>query len=105
MSVYEDFNIWSFLAGLPLGLTIAGIVLYVSWRKGKKERRFDERYKVIHQFAKSFSWRVTTFAILVGWTIVIVIEGPSLAFFIFMGIWIVHMVSYVIGTVVGSKKN
>ena len=103
--MYEGFHMGEFLAGLPLGFTVAAVILFFSWRKGKKERRFDERHTVIHQFARSFSWRVTTIAILGGWMIVIIVEGPSLAFFILMGIWVVHMASYAIGTAVASKRN
>lgn len=105
MSVYEDFDIWSFLAGLPLGLTITGIVLYFSWRKGKKERRFDERFTRIHQHARSISWGVTTAAILIAWMIVILVEGARLAFFILTGIWTAHMMSYLIGALIANSKN
>ena len=104
MSMYEGFNIWGFL-GLPLGLTVTVVVLFFSWRKGKKERRFDERYTRIHQHARSISWAATTGAILVGWMIVIIVEGPQLAFFILAGIWAVHMLSYAIGAAVASSKS
>lgn len=102
--MYEEFNIWGFL-GLPLGLAITAVILFFSWKKGMKERRFDERYTRIHQHARSISWGATTVAILVGWMIIIIVEGPQLAFFILTGIWIVHGLSYIIGTVVASKKN
>lgn len=104
MSMYEGFNILGFL-GLPLGIIIAAVALFFSWRKGKKERRFDERYTRIHQHAKSISWGVTTVAILVVWMIVIIVEGPGLSFFLMSGIWVVHMFSYAIGTAVASTKN
>lgn len=103
--MYEAFDIWSFLLGFPLALVITIVVLYMSWRKGRKERRFDERYKLIHTQAKSISWGVTTATILLGWMIVMIVDGPKLAFFIFMGIWVAHMLSYLIGTAVASAKN
>ncbi len=103
--MYEGFDIWIFLAGLPLGLAIASLVLFISWKKGKKERRFDERYTRIHQHARSISWGVTTAALLIAWTIVILMEGPRLAFFILSGIWVVHMLSYAIGAAIASSKN
>src|SRR4051794_30717634 len=103
MNMYEGFSIWTFLPGLPLGLLIASIVLFISWKKGKKERLFDERYTTIQQHARSISWGVTTAAILIAWTIVIIVEGPGLAFFIMSGIWVTHMLSYAIGTAIASS--
>ena len=103
--MYEAFDIWTFLAGLPLGLAIAAILMWVSRRKMRKERAFDERYTRIQQDAKSISWMVTTIAILVAWMIVIFIEGPKLAFFVLAAIWVIHMLSYAIGAVVANNRN
>ena len=105
MRMYEGFSIWTFLAGLPLGLLIASIILFISWKKGKKRRLFDERYRRIHQHARSISWGVTTAVILIAWTIVIIVEGPGLAFFVLTGIWVAHMSSYAIGAAIASRKN
>ena len=103
--MYEGFDIWTFLMGLPLGLTIASVLIFISWRKGKKERLFDERYTRIHQHARSISWVITTFTILIVWGIVIIVEGPGLTFFLISGMWAVHMVSYAVGGAIASKKN
>lgn len=103
--MYEGFDIWVFLAGLPLGLIIVSIVMFIFFKRGKRDRIFDERYKRIHQHARSISWVVTTAAILIAWMIVILIEGPSLAFFILTGIWVTHMMSYLIGALIANKNN
>jgi hypothetical protein len=103
--MYEEFDWLAFILGLPTGLAIAGVVIYFNWRKGKKERRFDERYTRIHQHARSFSWIVTYFAIIIAWFIVILVEGVSLSFFIVTGLWVAHMISYVIGAAIASRKN
>lgn len=103
--MYEGFDIWAFLSGLPLGLAIAGIIFYFSRRKGKKERRFDERYTNIHRQARSISWGATTVAILIAWAVVMVVEGPKLAFFILAAIWVIHMISYGIGAAIANKQN
>jgi len=103
--MYEGFDIWAFMAGLPLGLVIAGIVYYFVWRKGKKERLFDERYKNIHRHAKSISWMVTSVAILIAWTIVMIVEGAKLAFFIMTALWTIHMLSWAIGAAIASKNH
>ncbi|WP_301107345.1 hypothetical protein [Sporosarcina sp.] len=103
--MYEGFNIGSFLLGLPLGLAITGMVLFISWRMGKKQRRYDERYQTIHRQARSYSWMATTAAVLIGWMVAILLEGPGIAFFILTAIWVVHMLSYIIGAAVASQKN
>ena len=103
--MYESFEMSSFLAGLPLGMAVAGIVCFLVWRKGRKERRFDERYKKIHESARSFSWAVTTIVILVAWGIVMFMEPPGTAFFVLMAVYLLHMLSYLIGAVVAARKN
>lgn len=59
----------------------------------------------IQQHAKSIAWRITTIAILIAWAIVIILEGPGPAFFIMMGLWVVHMMSYVVGGVIANARN
>ena len=103
--MYEGFDLFTFFLGLPLGLVIVAIALYLSYRKGRKERRFDERYTIIHQYARSFSWIVTTITILIVWAVIIIVEGPGLSFFLMTGIWVAHMLSYVIGGAIASTKN
>lgn len=103
--MYENFNLGTFLMGLPLGFVITSIALFFIWRKGKKERRFDERYEHNQQHARSISWGATTIAILIGWAIVIIVEGAGPAFFILMGIWVVHMLSYIVGRAVVDARS
>lgn len=102
--MFEGFHVWTFLLGLPLGLLITAIILFFNWKRGKKERRFDERYAQMHQYARSLSWGVTTVTILLMWMIVIIVEGPGLAFFIITGVWVIHMTSYIIGAAIASKR-
>ena len=103
--MYEGFDWLSFFVGLPLGLVIFGIVYFFAWRKGKKERIFDERYKRVHRHGRSISWMVTSITILIGWTIIMIVEGPRLAFFILTGIWVAHMMSYLIGAAIANGQN
>ena len=103
--MYEKFDLLTFLIGLPLAIVIIGIVFMINRKIGKKKRWFDERYKRIHEKARSYSWVATTIAILVVWMIVIVIEGPGLTFFLLTGLWVVHMLSYTIGAFVANQDN
>ncbi|TQR19057.1 DUF3796 domain-containing protein [Psychrobacillus vulpis] len=103
--MYEDFDLLSFLVGLPLAIVVMVIVFLIMRRIGKKRRWFDERYIRIHEKARSLSWLVTTITILIVWMIIIVMEGPSFAFFLLTGIWVVHMSSYGIGAIIANKSN
>src|SRR3954470_10684532 len=103
--MYEGFDIWIFLSGLPLGLAIFGVVYFFVHSKAKKERLYDERYTAVHRHARAISWKVMTVAILVAWAIVIIVEGPKLAFFIMTGLWVTHMMSWAIGAAIASKQH
>lgn len=103
--MYEGFNIWTFLSGLPLGLAIWAIVYYFVWKKGKKERLFDERYRNIHRHARAISWKVMTGAILIAWVIVMIVEGPGLAFFVLTALWVTHMMSWLFGAMIANREH
>ncbi len=105
MSMREDFNLLDFLLGLPLGIGITLLVGYFVWKKGKKNRRYDERYQRIQEQAKSLSWAVTVLAIVIAWAIIIIFEGVGLAFFLFTAVYVIAMVSYGIGAAIADKKN
>lgn len=102
--MYEGFDFMAFLLGLPLGMLMIGILAYIYIRKGKRERRYDERYRKIHHGARSISWYATSTFILISWTFVIMYERPSLAFFALTTIWVVHITSYGIGAYIMNQK-
>ena len=103
--MHEGFDWLSFLIGLPLAIVIITIVALVNQRIGKKKRWFDERYQEIHNKARSFSWIVTTVSMLVVWLVIIFMEGPGLAFFLMTGLWVIHMFSYLLGTIMAQKEE
>lgn len=103
--MYEGINNWSFLLGLPVGILVAGIPVYFYWRKGKKERHFDERYNQVHQQARSISWFVMYFLLLITWGVAIIVEGFSLVFFLFAGLWLIHLLSYFLSAFIVAKKK
>lgn len=105
MKMPEDFDLMAFMLGLPTGLGVALTVWYFVWKKGKKERRYDERYKRIQDQAKSLSWSVTVLAIVIAWAIVIIFEGPGLSFFLFTALYVIAIVSYGVGAAIADKKN
>lgn len=103
--MYENFDLLSFLLGLPLAILIMAIVFLARRSVGKKRRWFDERYMKIHEKARSLSWTVTTITILIVWLIIIFMEGPGLAFFLMTAIWVIHMLSYGIGSLIANRSN
>lgn len=100
----EDFDWLAGLSGLIFGVLVSSVVMYINYRIGKKQRRFDERYEQIHNKARSISWGVTCIAIILGWGAVIIVEGPGFAFFIMTGIYVIAMFSYIVGAAFASKK-
>ena len=103
--MFEEFDLLTFLIGLPLAIVIMSIVFIIKRKIGKKKRWFDERYNRIHEKARSYSWLATTVTILVVWMIIIVVEGPGLSFFLLTGLWLVHMLSYTIGAFIANQDN
>ncbi|MBE1554915.1 DUF3796 domain-containing protein [Sporosarcina limicola] len=101
----EDFDLLAFLLGLPLGLVITLSIGYFVWKRGKRQRRYDERYKRIQEQARSLSWAVTIFTLVIAWAIIIIIEGASLSFFLISGVYVLAMITYGIGAAIADKKN
>lgn len=64
-----------------------------------------ERFELFTFFLGLPLGLVTTFTILIVWAIVIIFEGPGLAFFLMSGLWTIHMVSYGIAGAIANKKN
>ncbi|WP_262177283.1 DUF3796 domain-containing protein [Saccharococcus sp. Marseille-Q5394] len=92
------------LAGFITG---AGVVLFIAFlyfRKGSKERRFDERYQEIHTKARTISWTVTLVLLAVMWLGSLIYEGPKLAFLLAVSAYGVMLISYVIGVLIISKR-
>ena len=93
------------LSGLVTGILVASLAMYFNYRIGKKQRRFDERYQQIHNWAKALAWSVTVLAIVIGWAVIIVMEGASLAFFVITAIYVISMLAYAIGAAYASTKH
>ncbi|WP_346014212.1 hypothetical protein [Sporosarcina sp. E16_8] len=101
----KDLNYGEFLTGLPLAVVIMLISLLIVWRFGKKRRWFDERSKRVYGQAMSISWLATTGGILIVWSIIILYEGPGLAFWLMTSLWVLHIGSFGIGTTIANRKN
>lgn len=93
------------LSGLLGGAAIAFIAHFFQRRIGKKKNLFDERYKKINNQAKARSWDVTLVVLIIGWGLVIIFEGISYSFFIMTGIYVLHCLSYAIGSAIFSSRE
>lgn len=109
MRMYENFYSPHFLLGLVAGSVPTLIVAYFVWniivKKGKKERRFDERYKRIQEQAKSFAFGITLVAIWIAGTIVYILEGPSLTIYLLTVLFVIAMGSYGVTAVVMERRK
>ncbi|QUW23451.1 hypothetical protein JSQ81_07985 [Sporosarcina sp. Marseille-Q4063] len=94
-----------FLTGLPLAVVTTLLLFFIMWRIGKKRHWFDERFRTVHGRAMSISWLATTVGILVVWMIIILIEGPGLAFWLITGLWVFHMTTFGIASMIANRKN
>lgn len=92
------------LAGFITG---AGVVLFIAFlyfRKGRKERRFDERYVEIHTKARTISWAVTLALLAFLGLGSLVFEGPKLAFLLLSSTYGVMLISYGISVLILNKR-
>ena len=92
------------LAGFITG---AGVVLFIAFlyfRKGRKERRFDERYEEVHTKARTISWTITLIILMFMWLGSLLFEGPKLAFLLTTTAYGVMLISYGIGVVIMNKR-
>ncbi len=105
MKMREDFDLMPFMLGTAAGIVFTLIVWYFVWKKGKKNRRYDERYQRIQEQAKSLAWSATMLATVIAFIIVYIFEEPSLAYFLFTGVYVIGMVSYGVTAAIMEKKN
>ncbi|MBB4826542.1 apolipoprotein N-acyltransferase [Sporosarcina luteola] len=89
-----------FISGFGIVLLIA---LFYFW-KGRKERRFDERYETVHAKARTISWGITVIVLALMWLGALIYEGASLAFILLAAAYGIMLLSYGIAVFVLNKK-
>ncbi|WP_153731892.1 DUF3796 domain-containing protein [Sporosarcina obsidiansis] len=93
------------LSGFFVGFgTVLVIALYLR-RKGKKERRFDERYEKIHAKARTISWGITVIVLALMWLGALLYEGTELAFVLLATVYAIMLLSYGIASLVLEKRE
>lgn len=65
----ESFELMPFVIGGILGVALTAIALYFIKRKGRIEKRYDERYNMLQYQSRSLAWGVTTLTLVIAFTI------------------------------------
>ncbi|WJY27698.1 hypothetical protein [Sporosarcina trichiuri] len=92
------------IAGFFTGAGVSLLLLYLYFRKGKKYRRFDERYERIHTLARNVSWSLTLVTLTAMWITLLLMEGPKLAFYLVLSAYIVLLLSYMSSVFILNRK-
>lgn len=87
----ESFELMPFVIGGILGVALTAIALYFIKRKGQIEKRYDERYNMLQYQSRSLAWGVTTLTLVIAFTILYIMEGYSLATFLVLLVYLLHV--------------
>ncbi|MCG3088677.1 DUF3796 domain-containing protein [Sporosarcina cyprini] len=92
------------LAGFITGAGAVLLVALIYFRKGRKERRFDERYEAVHTKARTISWAITVIVLALMWLCALIIEGVSLAFVLVASAYGIMLISYAVAVMILNKR-
>ncbi|MGN7387558.1 DUF3796 domain-containing protein [Sporosarcina sp. SAFN-015] len=92
------------ISGFITGAGIVLLIAFLYFKKGKKERRFDERYQEVHGKARTLSWSITLIALMLMWVGALIFEGPKLAYLLLSSAYGVMLISYCIGVLIMNKR-
>ncbi|WOV86575.1 DUF3796 domain-containing protein [Sporosarcina oncorhynchi] len=82
------------LAGFIVGAGVTLLIAFLYFKKGEKERRFDERYEQVNAKAIKLSWVTTLIVLLIMWLGVLIYEGAKIAFLLSVSAYGVLLISY-----------
>ena len=92
------------LSGFITEVSVVLFIAFLYFRKGRKERRFDERYQEVHTKARTVSWTITLLVLIVMWLGALLYEGAKLAFILLVSAYGVMLLSYCIGVLIYNKR-
>ena len=92
------------LAGFITGAGVVLLIAFLYFKKGKKERRFDERYQEVHEKARTVSWSITLITLMLIWVGALIFEGPKLAYLLLSSAYGVMLISYGVGAMIYNKR-
>ncbi len=87
----EGFDVIPFVIGGVIGVVLSLMTVYFIKRKGEREKRYDERYIVMQYQSRSLAWGVTALTLVVVFAVLYIVEGFSLATFLVLATYIIHL--------------
>lgn len=87
------------IAGFFTGAGVVLLLLFLYIRKGKKEKRFDERYEEVHSKARTISWSITLILLTLMWVAAIVLDLGTLPFIFGISAYSVLLLSYIVSAI------
>lgn len=87
------------IAGFFTGAGVVLLLLFLYIRKGKKEKRFDERYEEVHSKARTISWSITLIVLMLLWVAAIVFDLGTLPFIFAISAYSLLLLSYIVSAI------
>ncbi|WOV83517.1 hypothetical protein PGH26_11475 [Sporosarcina jeotgali] len=91
-------------AGFVVGFGVVSILALIFWRRGRKNRLFDERYEQVHIKARTVSW-ITFLGLSYLFTLAaLLLEGWTLATILLACLYAVGLIVYFAAVLIYNKK-
>ncbi|WP_025783110.1 hypothetical protein [Sporosarcina sp. D27] len=91
-------------SGFIVGFGVVSIIALIYWRKGKKDRLFDERYEKVHVKARTVSWITFVGLSYLLAIAALIIEGLTLASMLLTSLYGVGLITYFIAVLIYNRK-
>ncbi|MBD7985861.1 DUF3796 domain-containing protein [Sporosarcina sp. Sa2YVA2] len=92
------------IAGFITGAGIVLLLAFIYFKKGNKQRKFDERYEQVNAKAIKFSWISTLIVLLFMWLGVLIYEGAKLAFLLSVSAYGVLLITFGVAHFVYNRR-
>lgn len=91
-------------SGFIVGFGVVSIIALIFWRRGKKNRLFDERYEKVHVKARTVSWITFVGLSYLLAIAVLIIEGWTLASMLLASLYGVGLFTYFVAVLIYNRK-
>ncbi|VDG98819.1 Uncharacterised protein [Lysinibacillus sphaericus] len=91
-------------SGFVVGFGVVSIVVLIFWRRGKKNRLFDERYEKVHVKARTVSWITFVGLSYLLAIAVLIVEGWTLASMLLASLYAVGLITYFVAVLIYNRK-
>lgn len=91
-------------SGFIVGFGVVSIIALIYWRRGKKDRLFDERYEKVHVKARTVSWITFVGLSYLLAIAALIIEGWALASILLASLYAVGLITYFVAVLIYNRK-